>query len=56
MFTFPKLMVTLVLAIAAVVVLFAVLGFLAGIAWFFVKLVVVVAILALVVRYFIRKS
>jgi hypothetical protein len=39
-----------IVAVAAVVIAFAVLSAIAGIAWFFIKLAVVVAVIALVVR------
>jgi uncharacterized membrane protein SirB2 len=41
--------------IIALIVAFAVLGFIAGVVWFLVKLVVVVALIALVVKLVFRR-
>jgi len=41
--------------IIAAVVAFAVLGFIAGVVWFLIKLVVVVALIALVVKLVFRR-
>jgi hypothetical protein len=55
MFTFWKLLILTVLVIAALVVLFGLIGFLAGVAWLIVKLAVAAAIIYFVVRFALRK-
>ena len=56
MFTFWKLVVVGVLVIAAGVVLFWAIGFLAGIAWFVIKVAIVIALLYVLMRFFLRSA
>lgn len=55
MSSFWKFVVLGIVVIAAAMILFNVISFLAGIVWFFVKLVVIVAILYVVVRWAVQK-
>lgn len=54
MFTFLKLMVALVLSIAIIVVLFGVVTVLAGVAWFFAKLALVLVVALVLYWRFVR--
>jgi hypothetical protein len=55
MTSFWKLVVLGIVVVAAAMVLFGVIHFLAGLIWFFIKLVVIVAVLYFLVRWAIRK-
>ena len=54
-FTFLKLMIVVVIVIAVAVILFGAISALAGVVWFFVKLVIVLAIIFGLYKYFSRK-
>ena len=56
MFTFWKLITVLVLVIAAIWIIFGIVGVLAGIAWTIIKLAIAVAIVYLAARYLLRKK
>lgn len=55
MSSFWKFVVLAIVVIAAAMILFNVISFLAGVVWFFVKLIVIVAILYVVVRWAVQK-
>jgi hypothetical protein len=50
-----KFIVLGIVVVAAAMVLFGVIHFLAGLIWFFIKFVVIVAVLYFLVRWAIRK-
>ncbi len=55
LFTLSKLIVIVVIAVAATVFSFVVLGFIAGIAWFLFKVAFIAVVIAAVVLYIKRK-
>jgi hypothetical protein len=55
MSSFWKLVVLGIFVIAAAMLLFGVIHFLVGVLWFFIKLVIVVAILYFLVRWVLKK-
>lgn len=55
MSSFWKFVVLAIVVIAAAMILFNVISFLAGVVWFFVKLIVIVAVLYVVVRWAVQK-
>jgi hypothetical protein len=56
MFTLLKLLVIVVLAIAGVVVVFTVIGFLSGLLWTLVKLAVLAGVIYLAARLLLSKK
>jgi hypothetical protein len=56
LFTFLKLVAVVVLIVAAVVLLFGIVGFLAGLFWTLVKFAILAGIVALIAWLVVRKK
>ncbi len=55
MFTLLKLLVIVVLVVAAATVLFGVVSFLAGAVWFVIKLLILAAVIYAIFRFLVRR-